>query len=92
MSVVFDPGLLDEIDVERLSPAACELCAFAADDNVVACASLLVAAEDEYQARLAMRAERLTVDELRLFRPIGHLVALINELPRMHRTSSTRAA
>lgn len=80
--VLLDPDLADHVDDTRLSPAAQQLVGFAANHNAVACASLLLGAEDEYQVRLARRVDALTLEQLRFF-PAATLVALINQLPRL---------
>lgn len=92
--VLLDPELADHVDDTRLSPAAKALVAYAAEDNRLACASLLLGAEDEYQARLATRADAVTLEDLRFF-PAATLVALINQLPRLgvsSRASRSHAA
>lgn len=83
--VLLDPGLIECVDRSRLSPAADALCAYAAEENAGARVALQLAVEDEYQARLATRVDRLTFEELRWY-PAATLVELVNQLPQLATT------
>lgn len=80
--VLLDPELADHVDDTRLSPAAQQLVAFAAEDNTAARATLWLGVADEFQARLVRRVDALTLEELRYY-PTATLVALINQLPHL---------
>lgn len=79
---LLDPAFADDVFEDRLSPAALALLDYVAESPILARSALDAGARDEYQHRLAIRAMRLTTEELAYFEPTT-LVALVNQLPEL---------
>lgn len=77
---LLDPVFADDVDTERLSPAAHALLEHIAESPILARNALDAGARDEYQHRLAKRALQLTTEELAYYEP-RTLIALVNQLP-----------